>query len=218
MKNQIIYYYKKYHLFYIILIASLYLGKIIIYNTSAAISANYHTFEMQIDTIIPFCKYFIVFYFTYYWFPPVALYLLSYTDKKKFYRIFFSIIASCIIANICFLIYQVKMVRPEIAGNDFFDMWVKWLYSLDPTSLNCCPSIHAIMGVFSIISVFKSNKFPKWLQIIGIIFGIGCAISTVFIKQHYFIDVVLGIIVAILTYIVAMFISNKKTNKYMIEE
>ena len=112
------------------------------------------------------------------------------------------------------MIYQVKMMRPEITGNDIFDNSIKILYTyLDPTGLNCFPSIHAIIGIMTAIASYKNKVFPKWMQIIGILIGIGCAISTVFVKQHYFLDLLAGTIIAILVYSLVNIIDNKLIKK-----
>lgn len=213
MKNKLSYYYKKYNGYYILLILGMYLLKLIMYEFSCNINTNGHLIHMKIDELIPFCKYFVILYYTYYWLPPLLLYLTSYTDTKKFYRLLISATSACIIANICYITYQVQMVRPEINGNDFFDLWVKFTYFFDPQALNCFPSVHAVMGVFMIIASYKTNKFPKWLQIASFISGIGCILSTVFIKQHYFIDVVAGVFLMSIAYVITLFVDKKIQKK-----
>lgn len=214
MKEKLINYYKKYHIHYLLIVAFLYGLKLIMYELSSTITTNSHTINMQIDTLIPFCKYFVFFYFAYYWFTPLVIYLTSYSSKRKFFKLIITTTITCVLANIVFLTYQVKMTRPEILGNDLFDLWIKWLYTdLDPTALNCFPSLHAAMGVITVIASYKNNIFPKWLQITGIILGIGCAISTVFIKQHYFIDMIIGTLLVIIIYSIISLIDKKIHNK-----
>lgn len=218
MKAKLIYYFKKYHVFYILLIAAFYYGKLIMYKISNRINPDYHYINMKIDDLIPFCKYFMFFYFTYYYFPQIQLYFVSFVDKRKFYRLLISASLACVFANICFLIYQVKMIRPEIVGNDLFDQWVKWIYKRDGKAMNCFPSIHAVMGVFMIIGGYKTNKFPKWFQITSIVFGIGCIISTVFIKQHYFVDMIAGTIVMIVFYWLVLLVDKKLMKRKELKE
>ena len=124
-----------------------------------------------------------------------------------------SAILTVIICNICFWIYQVKMERPEIVVNDAFDYLVKFIYDMDKGALNCCPSIHAVMGTLMIIAGYKTEKFPKWLQILSMIFGVGCILSTVFIKQHYFIDIVLGVLIMSASYLLVTTIDKKILRK-----
>ena len=80
---------------------------------------------------------------------------------------------------------------------------------MDKGALNCFPSIHAIMGTLMVISGVKTKGFPKWFQITSIVFGVGCILSTVFIKQHYFIDMVVGTIIMLFFYFLVTFIDNK---------
>lgn len=209
MKEKFWGFYKKYNICYILLILAFYCIQLLLYETSKIISTDWHVIDMKIDELIPFCKYFIVFYFTYYFFPPIQLYLMSYNDKRKFYKILISVLLSIIVSNICFWVYQVKMVRPEITGNDFFSSLVRWIYGMDKGALNCFPSIHAIMGTLMVISGFKTKGFPKWFQITSIVFGVGCIMSTVFVKQHYFIDMVVGTIIMLVFYLLVNFIDNR---------
>ena len=209
MKEKLVYYYKKLHIWYILLIASLYCIKLLMYMMSSKINNDWHIINMKVDDLIPFCKYFIFFYFTYYWFPPLQLWIISFQDKRKFYRMLISAAITCVACNIVFLCYQVKMIRPIIIGNDLFDNWVKWLYNIDGKAMNCFPSIHAVMGTLMIIGGCKTDKMPKWFNIVSIIFGVGCIVSTVFIKQHYFIDMVFGVIFMIIFYLLVLYVDKK---------
>ena len=134
---------------------------------------------------------------------------MSYNDKRKFYKVLISVLLSIMVSNICFWIYQVKMIRPEIEGNDFFSSLVRWIYGMDKGAVNCFPSIHAVMGTLMVISGFKTKGFPKWFQIISVIFGVGCIISTVFVKQHYFIDMVVGTTIMLVFYLLVSLVDKK---------
>jgi len=74
------------------------------------------------------------------------------------------------------------------------------------------------MGTCMVIGGFKTKKFPKWLNIVSIVFGVGCILSTVFVKQHYFIDMVLGVIFMLVFYGIVLLIDNKITKKKLILE
>jgi membrane-associated phospholipid phosphatase len=206
-------FFEKYHIKYVIFIVLLYAVKYLFYQILTAINTDYHTINMAIHDMIPFCKYFLIFYVSYYWFPELLLWLLSYVDKRKFYRLLISISIACLICNICFAIYQVKMIRPEVIGDDLFSVLMRVMYDIDKEALNCFPSIHSLMGTAMIIGGFKTNKFPKWFSISCYILGIGCILSTVFIKQHYFIDMVVGVLLMIVVYTIILFIDKKSTKK-----
>jgi membrane-associated phospholipid phosphatase len=64
-----------------------------------------------------------------------------------------------------------------------------------------------------IIGGYKTNKFSKKLQITSIICGIWCTISTVFVKQHYFVDMVVGTLIMIVFYSLILWIDKKRDIK-----
>ena len=76
---------KRAHIFYLFLAIMLYMVKLLMYNISSSINPNGHIWNMTIDNKIPFIKYFVIFYYTYYFLPIVLLWLVSFKDKKKFY-------------------------------------------------------------------------------------------------------------------------------------
>lgn len=181
---------------------------------------------MTIDNKIPFIKYFVIFYYTYYFLPIVLLWLVSFKDKKKFYICLSSIFVCCFISNLIYSIYNVKSVRPDYINPNMtlkditsfdmiFDFMVAKIYKIDPTGLNCFPSIHASLGVFMVIlsiSKDKERRISKIISLIGIICGVLCAISTVFIKQHYLVDTIAGVGLAIICYILITLLYNKKSS------
>ena len=213
MKEKFIYIWKKYHLFYLLLPISIFILKYFMYLLSNYINDDWHTINMKIDKYIPLCKYFIVFYVTYYFFPELQLWRISFNNKRKYYRMLIALCISFIICTICFCIYQVKMIRPEIVGNDIFDNALRLMYKIDKEALNCFPSMHAVMGTLMIIGGTKSSKLSTWLSITSYICGIGCILSTLFIKQHYFIDVVVGISLILIVYAIVTLIDKKIKNK-----
>lgn len=217
---------KRAHIFYLFLAIMLYMVKLLMYNISASINPNGHIWNMTIDNKIPFIKYFVIFYYTYYFLPIVLLWLVSFKDKKKFYICLSSIFVCCFISNLIYSIYNVKSVRPDYINPNMtlkditsfdmiFDFMVAKIYKIDPTGLNCFPSIHASLGVFMVIlsiSKDKERRISKIISLIGIICGVLCAISTVFIKQHYLVDTIAGVGLAIICYILITLLYNKKSS------
>lgn len=218
--------FKKAHIFYLFLAIMLYMVKLLMYNISSSINPNGHIWNMTIDNKIPFIKYFVVFYYTYYFLPIILLWLVSFKDKKKYYICLISIFVCCFISNVIYSIYNVKSVRPgyinpnmtfkDIKSFDMiFDFMVAKIYKIDPTGLNCFPSIHAALGAYMIILSIakdKERRINKIISLIGIICGALCAISTVFIKQHYLVDTIAGVGLAIICNILITFLYNKKSS------
>ena len=178
-------------------------------NVAVAIGYNGAAFSgvysMWIDEAIPFVSYFYFFYLLYYAVPEFMLWVLSFFDKKKMCTIVVATMATTVIACICFIIQQVKMIRPvEVYDaskgvynlDTLFRFGVNWQYGADETALNCLPSLHATVGMALAMAGLWTGKddkhFPIGLRIFCTIFGFGIVMSTFFVKQHYFIDAVTG--------------------------
>ena len=182
--------------------------------------AGSQVYAMWIDNAIPFVSYFYFFYLLYYVVPEFMLWILSFFDKKKMATIVVATMSTTVIACICFVIKQVKMIRPigiydESAGvynlDTLFRFGVNWQYGADETALNCFPSLHATVGMALAMAGLWTGKddkhFPIGLRIFCTLFGIGIVLSTVFVKQHYFIDAVAGAgLMAIFYFIFKLFI------------
>ncbi len=96
-----------------------------------------------------------------------------------------------------FLIYPTVIQRADIVpGDDFFSWSLRRLYEAD-TAFNCFPSIHVAHSIVSALACFRVHR---WVGI----FALGCAslvaLSTLFIKQHFVVDVVVGALLALLGY------------------
>ena len=204
------------HLQYLVLAFAMYGFKAVLYFIIAYIPCNpvffgnpeTGEFAMWIDNAIPFVSYFYFFYLLYYILPEFFLWILSFYDNKKMCTIVVSTMTTTVLACICFLIQQVKMIRPEAEMaayaewssvhdlDSLFRFGVNWQYGADETALNCLPSLHATVGMaMAMIGIWtgKDEKhFPIALRIFCAIFGFGIIMSTFFVKQHYFIDAVTG--------------------------
>ena len=168
---------------------------------------------MELDNVIPFCEFFILFYIPYYFSPPIQLYYISYKDKNKFYRLVISGAIAVIIANICFLFYQTKFIRPEVEGSDIFSVLVRYIYIIDNGAVNCLPSIHAIFGTLMILGGCNTTGTNIWYKLLTINIGLGCIVSTVLIKQHYFVDMVAGVLLMLAVYGCILFVEKKRHSK-----
>lgn len=203
----------KYHIIELIIAGLIYAFMGILYLTTPLINSNGHELHWAIDDMIPVVKPFVLFYYSYYLAPIIFFWLTSFYDKAKFKTMMISIYFCVIIANIVYCCYQVKMVRPTIEGNDIFSKLINWMYTKgDPTGLNCCPSLHTVMGTFTAIALLFNKKAPWWLQVIGIFFGIGITLSTLFIKQHYVLDVICGFSLSIIVYFIVKLLTKLYLN------
>lgn len=204
----------KYHLLYLAIPFILWGFKALLYNIAIWIDPPTRYFHFAIDEQIPFIKYFFVFYFSYYFVPPIFLWILSFYDKKKYKKLIISLLLGIGISFIFFCSFNVVMLREPGYPNDvtlwnvkdlssFFDFCINWIYNKDPQAMNCFPSLHAMVGMMLVVLGTYIPKvdhsLPIALRIASILIGLGCILSTIFIKQHYFIDMIAGVLLEMIT-------------------
>ncbi len=96
-----------------------------------------------------------------------------------------------------FVVYPTAAPRPEEVSGEGFAVWgLRALYSSDPP-YNCFPSLHV---AHSFVSALACSRVHRRLGIIAMICATLVAFSTVFTKQHYVLDVVAGVILAVVAY------------------
>lgn len=80
---------------------------------------------------------------------------------------------------------------------------VRWLYSFD-TNTNVCPSLHVIGAIGTAISVWHAKGLDKpWIRAFVIVLTVMISLSTVFLKQHSFVDVAAALPVSLTGYLFA---------------
>ncbi len=94
----------------------------------------------------------------------------------------------------CFTLYPVKMKRPPAK------FWVMKIVQATDKSCNCIPSLHASMALLPFFAAFSYGGW-EW-PIVGL-WALGINVSTVFTKQHYVVDLVVGFVVAIIAWSIA---------------
>lgn len=219
---------KREHLFELLLIALFYIFMSAFYAFSSAFSTDTHLIPMKIDDKIPFIRYFIIPYYTYYFMPVIILYMVARKDSEKFKKGIISMFIVDTIANIFFLCYNVRIIRPDFIDlnmkitqvtsfDSFMDYMISVIYRIDKSASCCFPSLHAAIGTLLVIlsvSFKKEKRLPIILTIFGILSGLGCILATFFIKQHYFIDSVAGVTLSLLVYsLVSLTFYLMKKNK-----
>ena len=87
-------------------------------------------------------------------------------------------------------------LRPKyVPGTDIFAQLVRMIYRSD-TPMNVCPSIHVFNSVTLMLAYYRSAIFDaprrRWMRPAAMV------LSTILLKQHSVIDVVFGLLLALL--------------------
>ncbi len=147
------------------------------------------------DRLIPFCEYFIVPYFLWFFYVAFAILYFALVEKDK--NQYWSLVTTLGIGMTLFLIVSLvypngHTLRPAYIGrsNVFVDM-VRGLWRID-TSTNVLPSIHVFNAVATHIAIAQCRSLKKhpWLVHGSLILCVLIVASTMFLKQHTVIDVI----------------------------
>lgn len=157
----------------------------------------------SLDDAIPFCKYAVVPYFLWFaWVPGTLLYMLYRAPRQEFWRLCLPLFAGMTLALLfCAAVPNGLALRPRrVPGDDPFAQAVRFLYRAD-TSTNVCPSIHVFNSVTVDMAFQRSSCFAgqrqRWLRRGAALLDVSIVLSTMLLKQHSVIDVVCGILLAL---------------------
>ena len=158
---------------------------------------RYIFLDMEIDRHIPFIPEFVIIYYLSFiqW---LNYYLqASFGPIERRNRYFSAEILAKIICFAVFLIWPVAMRWPELPNDG--SIWIKILsmtYGVDAPA-RAFPSLHCFYSWtafrYSMDTEPADRIWVTWLQ--GL-FSFAVFASTVLVKQHYFIDVIGGIVLA----------------------
>jgi membrane-associated phospholipid phosphatase len=97
------------------------------------------------------------------------------------------------VAYVVFLLYPTVLPRPAAIGEGFFAWALQLNYDLDPP-LNCFPSLHVAWGF---VAAFACHRVHRGVGIGAMAWAALIGISTLYTKQHYVVDVVAGVALAV---------------------
>lgn len=166
---------------------------------------SYHVIHFGIDAYIPFCEYFIVPYLLWFAYVALAVVYFGIKDQEEGNKLIAFLIAGMTIFLVVSAVFPNGLhLRPKTFARDniFVDM-VKKLYMID-TSTNVIPSIHVYNSIAVMIAVWRTKLLEKHKVIKSgmMLLGISIICSTVLLKQHSMLDVLVAFILAALIYTV----------------
>ena len=84
----------------------------------------------------------------------------------------------------------------------FFDKLRLFWYSLDGSAMayNLLPSFHCINSTLCYLGVAGRKEIPVWFRAYSLVITVVIYASTVYVKQHYFLDIVTGVALAAAAY------------------
>ena len=168
-----------------------------VYWGTKLINGSWRQYDLTtaIDEAIPLVPFFVVFYVLAYIQWVVGYIIIARESEEVCYRVLSGEHISKIICFAFFLILPTAIVRPEVTGTGFFNWGVRIIYGADvPTNL--FPSIHCLESWLCFRCSLTLKKVPKWYAPLMLFITLGVFASVVFMKQHFFVDIIAGVAVA----------------------
>jgi len=127
-----------------------------------------------------------------------ALPLTVQTGRQLFRRICASYLLAMLVSYVVFLAWPVTMtIRPEAPPVDSLATWgIALAYWLDKPS-NCLPSLHVSVAMLAGLCTWSADRL---VGAGGIAVAIAISASTMLVKQHWFADVVTGVLLALVAW------------------
>lgn len=156
---------------------------------------QYHPVQCALDRYIPFCEWFFLPYCAWFFFVGGVLFYAAGHDAPAFTALMRYIIVTHLSALTIYFFYPTcQNLRPAAFPRaNALTRCVAALYAID-TSTNVCPSIHVLGAVGAWLASLRMARFRSaaW-RVFFFAAMVLISISTVFIKQHSAMDVLMAL-------------------------
>ena len=166
--------------------------------------------KIPLDDMIPIVSVFIIPYIWSYVYWAMGPMVVSKCKKDHFADFMAAILVACTAGMLVLAFFPTFMDR--VAEGLFvvpqnptiFDKLRMFWYSLDGSEMayNLLPSFHCLNSTLCYLGVARRKEIPLWFRIYSLVITILIYASTVYVKQHYVLDIVTGVILAVIAYTV----------------
>ncbi len=155
---------------------------------------SYHVMYHPIDSLIPFCEWFLIPYLFWFVFMVGGYCYTFFADPGAFRRMMMFTILTYGGGLLMFLLYPTcQNLRPAVFPRDnLLTELMAWFYTCD-TNTNVCPSLHVCGSMAVAFALTDTRRFSGrgWKIAVHAAALLICS-STVFVKQHSILDTVWG--------------------------
>ncbi|MBQ0009947.1 MAG: phosphatase PAP2 family protein [Ruminococcus sp.] len=161
-----------------------------------------------IDGLIPLLPIFIIPYIWSYLYWAMGPMAVSKCKYEHFLNFMAAYLCSCLLGGLVLIFAPTYMDRvaegltDTSAHTGFFADLMRFWYTLDGSDMayNLFPSFHCSNSTICMLGVLGRKEIPLWYRIYSVVITFVIFASTVCVKQHFFIDIIGGVVVAIIAY------------------
>jgi len=157
---------------------------------------------LPIDSKIPIVSEFCYIYMLTF---PIVIFAVLYIaakDRKHYWNIWLTANITFIISGLIYFFFQTQMTKPDfipvtLSDRMLVDIWA----ACKP--INCFPSQHCVMGIALVLLFYNQQKTTKlWFRITNYVICVLILLSTIFLKQHFLVDMFGSMAIMIPVYII----------------
>ncbi|MBI6549146.1 phosphatase PAP2 family protein [Xenorhabdus lircayensis] len=153
-----------------------------------------------IDEWIAFSSNGIWLYLSFFLLIPLA-YLFCPLSRVRWFML--AMQGCALFSGLIYLLYPTTLDYPPIMGDKIADRLLHHLVAID-SAQNCLPSLHASLTALSVYALWQGKK--KVCRLLWLTWGVLIGFSIIQLRRHLFIDLVAGILTAIVIGILSQII------------
>jgi membrane-associated phospholipid phosphatase len=166
--------------------------------------------KSSLDKYVPFLPVFVYPYlFALFWWSACSIWAFSKMDQRRLITFIVAVIISSLTAYLIYIFFPTHVIRPEFENNGLSRILLGYVYEFD-RPYNTFPSGHTYFTtlIFLFWQEWKPGQKTLWAIITVTILA-----STLFVHQHYIIDLIGGIGLAGIAFIISdFFVSDVKND------
>ena len=180
----------------IYMVALMALVPVYLYIAHDVAAGSVHRPEIWLDQLLPVQPVWALIYGALYLFL-IVLPVFVVREQEHIRRTFLAYLAVWLTAYVIFMAYPTVAPRPDkVVGKGFANWGLRFLYDADPP-YNCFPSLHV---AHSFVSALACYPVHRRVGVFATVAAAIVALSTLFTRQHYVLDVVAGVVLACVAY------------------
>jgi membrane-associated phospholipid phosphatase len=154
-----------------------------------------HVPELAIDRALPLVPGWSLVYWSLFLAAVLPVFVVH--QREHVDRTILAFIMVWLVGLACFLAYPTAASRPPTAPGDGLGGWgMRLIYSTD-ARYNCLPSLHVAQCY---LAALTCGRVHRGVGAVALAWATLVAISTLLTKQHYFLDVIAGGLLALVAY------------------
>ncbi|MCB9729726.1 MAG: inositol phosphorylceramide synthase [Deltaproteobacteria bacterium] len=165
------------------------------FNASAAGVGRSVDLMSAFDASVPFIPWTWWIYFPGY-IGGLLLSMVSFKNLDTYYRTLGAVLVAQAFCALIFLMYPSDFPRPVDAGPGLTGDAIRWFWTVDPPN-NTFPSTHVAVSVIAALGMWRDGNRMRY---VAAVMALGVIITVHTTKQHYLVDTIGGICVALLAF------------------